>query len=210
MHAPASAAIFYHKALQVCPPLLALVQAGRGGQVNAEFLRITTKPLQSKFMYQLDHFSDKLLQIFTSKGGVKGKKIKEALAITDSEGVHPEKPCDIPKGRSRLVLQGVSGLRADDAERDISNTVMGIYTIRRNGDGGPEDVGIVIEGIKVMENVGSVIVGLIMLLGLMYALDLSFPDNLKYTFEFLQKVVMNLDGHKLNAKIQQLKIKLFA
>ena len=53
-------------------------------KVNAEFLRITTKPLQSKFMYQLDHFSDKLLQIFTSKGGVKGKKIKEALAITDS------------------------------------------------------------------------------------------------------------------------------
>lgn len=34
MHAPASAAIFYHKALQVCPPLLALVQAGRGGQVK--------------------------------------------------------------------------------------------------------------------------------------------------------------------------------
>ena len=52
-------------------------------KVNAEFLRITTKPLQSKFMYQLDHFSDKLLKIFSSKGGVKGKKIKEALAITD-------------------------------------------------------------------------------------------------------------------------------
>ncbi|KAF3843775.1 hypothetical protein F7725_002624 [Dissostichus mawsoni] len=55
---------------------------------------------------------------------------------------------------------------SEDAERDIPNTVMGIYTIRRNGDGGPEDVGIVREGIKVMENVGSVIVGLIMLLGL--------------------------------------------
>ncbi|KAJ7983854.1 hypothetical protein DPEC_G00370520 [Dallia pectoralis] len=38
----------------------------------------------------------------------------------------------------------------------------------------------------------------------------SFPDNLKYSFEFFQKVVINLDGHKLNAKIQQMKIKLFA
>ena len=95
-------------------------------------------------------------------------------------------------------------------QRGTFPTVMGIYTIRRNGDGGPEDVGIVMEGIKVMENVGSVIVGLIMLSGLMYALDLSFPDNLKYAFEFLQKVVMNLDGQKLNAKIQQLQIKLFA
>ena len=64
-------------------------------------------------------------------------------------------------------------------------------------DGEPDDVGIVMGGIKVLSNVGSVIVGLIMLI---YALDLSFPDNLKYTFEFFQKVIMNLDGHKLNAK----------
>ncbi|KAF3855361.1 hypothetical protein F7725_023416 [Dissostichus mawsoni] len=186
-------------------------------EVNAEFLRITTKPLQSKFMYQLDHFSDKLLQIFTSKGGVKGKKIKEALAITDlCDNINTRRECILKSLVIYLNEDPDSFFKeylasaADDAERDISNTVMGIYTIRRNGDGGPEDVGIVIEGIKVMENVGSVIVGLIMLLGLIYALDLSFPDNLKYTFEFLQKVVMNLDGHKLNAKIQQLKIKLFA
>ncbi|KAJ8393736.1 hypothetical protein AAFF_G00057890 [Aldrovandia affinis] len=97
---------------------------------------------------------------------------------------------------------------AEDAERDIK--VMGIYTIRRDGNEKPEDVGIVIEGIKVLNNFGSVIMGFIMLFGLIYALDLSFPDNLKYTFEFFQKIIMNLDGHKLNTKIQQLKIKLFA
>ncbi|KAF3859916.1 hypothetical protein F7725_000171 [Dissostichus mawsoni] len=104
-------------------------------EVNAEFLRITTKPLQSKFMYQLDHFSDKLLQIFTSKGGVKGKKIKEALAITDlcdntinQEGVHPEKPCNIPNEDPDSFFKEYLASAADDAERDISNTVMGIYT----------------------------------------------------------------------------------
>ena len=42
----------------------------------------------------------------------------------------------------------------------------------------------------------------IMLFGLIYALDLSFPDKLKYTFEFDQKILMNLDGHRLNKKIQ--------
>lgn len=89
-------------------------------------------------------------------------------------------------------------------------TVTGIYTIRREGVVEPEDVGIVIEGIEVLTDMGSVIMGFIMLFGLIYALDLSFPDNLKYTFEFFQKVIMNLDGHKLNAKIQQLKLKLFA
>ncbi|KAA8595963.1 hypothetical protein FQN60_011254 [Etheostoma spectabile] len=92
--------------------------------VNAEFMRITTKPQQSKFMSQLDHFSDKLMQIFKSKGGVKRQRIKEAQAT-------------------------------ENAERDLATTVMGIYVIRRDGDQEPEDVGVVIEGIKVLNNLGS-------------------------------------------------------
>ncbi len=52
-------------------------------KVNDEFLRINTKPLQSKFLAPLDHFSEKLLQIFQSKGGVKGQKMK-ILAIKDA------------------------------------------------------------------------------------------------------------------------------
>ncbi|CAL8319147.1 unnamed protein product [Arctogadus glacialis] len=51
--------------------------------VNEEFLRITTKPLQTKFLAQLDHFSEKLIQIFESQGCVKGQKIKRILAIKD-------------------------------------------------------------------------------------------------------------------------------
>lgn len=96
----------------------------------------------------------------------------------------------------------------EDAENEIPNTVMGIYKIRR-GDC-TEDIGVVIEGVKVLSNLDCVILAFIMLFGLIYALDLSFPDNLKYTFEFIQKILMNLEGHRLNAKIQQLKIKLFA
>lgn len=37
-------------------------------------------------------------------------------------------------------------------------------------------------------------------------IDLSFPDNL----DFLQKIVMDGDGHKLNVKMMHLKIKIFA
>lgn len=48
-----------------------------------------------------------------------------------------------------------------------------------------------------------------MLFGLIYDLDLAFPENLKYT-KFFQKIIINMDGHKLNIKIQQLKIKLFS
>ncbi|KAK0149679.1 hypothetical protein N1851_009561 [Merluccius polli] len=151
-------------------------------EVNEEFLWITTKPLQTKFLAQLDHFSEKLFQIFESKGGVKGQKIKRILAIKDEPSA------------------------AEDAE-NIVDTVMGIHTVRQFEE--PDDIGVVIEGVKVLNNVGSATMAFIMLFGLIYALDLSFPDNLKYTFEFVQKILMNLDGHRLNTKIQQLKIKLF-
>ncbi|KAL4008146.1 hypothetical protein ACER0C_001998 [Sarotherodon galilaeus] len=46
--------------------------------------------------------------------------------------------------------------------------------------------------------------------GLIYALDLSYPNDLKYTFEFCQKILMNLDGQRLSAKMQQMKMKMFA
>ncbi|KAL7825962.1 hypothetical protein SRHO_G00337000 [Serrasalmus rhombeus] len=98
----------------------------------------------------------------------------------------------------------------EEAEGDITATVMGIYSIKSQGHQEPDDVGVVIEGIKVMNNISTVINAFIVLFGLIYALDLAYLDSMKYTFEFVQKILMNLDGHKLNVKIQQLKIKLFA
>ncbi|KAF5892345.1 sterile alpha motif domain-containing protein 3-like, partial [Clarias magur] len=62
-------------------------------EINAEFLRITTKPLRSKFLAQLDHFSEKLIQIFNKKGGVKGQKIKAVLAIKDSCDIDIKREC---------------------------------------------------------------------------------------------------------------------
>ncbi|KAJ4921389.1 hypothetical protein JOQ06_025971 [Pogonophryne albipinna] len=138
---------------------------------------------------------------------------EEAFAISDSfENIHIKRGCILRSIAIYLNEDPDSFFKeyqaSEDAKRDMANTVMGIYTLQRDVDGQPEDVGIVIEGNIVMDNLGSVIVGFVMLLGLIYALDLSFPDNLKHTFEFMQKVVMNLDGHKLNGKIESLKIKL--
>ncbi len=48
-------------------------------QINAEFRRITTLPLQTKFLSQLDRFSDDLLKVFTKKGGVIRKRIQDVM-----------------------------------------------------------------------------------------------------------------------------------
>ncbi|KAI2648642.1 Zinc finger protein 526 [Labeo rohita] len=48
-----------------------------------EFSRITTIPLVSKFMGQLDHFSSQLLKNFKKKGGVAAQKITDILSVLD-------------------------------------------------------------------------------------------------------------------------------
>uniref|UniRef100_A0A1A8NYI1 Si:ch211-193k19.2 n=1 Tax=Nothobranchius rachovii TaxID=451742 RepID=A0A1A8NYI1_9TELE len=104
-----------------------------------------------------------------------------------------------------LFKEYLTSSTEDERLRSTAATVMGIYTIRRM----PEDVGVVIEG-TVMNNLGSVIMAFIVLFGLIYALDLSYPNDLKYTFEFCQKILMNLDGLRLSTKMQQMKLKMLA
>ncbi|KAI4880885.1 hypothetical protein NFI96_008409 [Prochilodus magdalenae] len=95
--------------------------------------------------------------------------------------------------------------------REMEKMVLGVYVVRHEGADStdpPEDVGIVIEGCTVLQDLGDVASGCAVLLGLIYSLNLSYPKDLRYTFEFLQKVLMELDGNKLSNKVQVLKNKL--
>lgn len=52
-------------------------------QVNAEFSRITTVPLLSTFLSQLDYYTDKLMGVFRKKGGKAGRNISLIVAAMD-------------------------------------------------------------------------------------------------------------------------------
>ncbi|KAL7857968.1 hypothetical protein AOLI_G00180700 [Acnodon oligacanthus] len=92
--------------------------------------------------------------------------------------------------------------------QEMEQTILGIFAIKKEGvepTNELEDVGIIIEGVKVLYDLGNVANAVCVLFGLMYVLDLSYPTNLKYTFEVLQKLVMELDGRHLSRKAQVLK-----
>ena len=72
----------------------------------------------------------------------------------------------------------------------------------------PEDVGIVVEGVQVLSGLKDVATACALLFGIIYDLNLSYPADLRYTFKFIQKILMELDTHRLSAKIQVLKNKL--
>uniref|UniRef100_A0A8C6WM81 Uncharacterized protein n=1 Tax=Neogobius melanostomus TaxID=47308 RepID=A0A8C6WM81_9GOBI len=99
--------------------------------------------------------------------------------------------------------------RCPDADSNVEQTVMGIFLFRRAQYGFVEDIWIIIESFMVIIRVPSVIRVFVLLFSLIYALDLNYPNKLKYTFEFVKKVIMLMDGHRLNTKIQRLKMKMY-
>lgn len=84
----------------------------------------------------------------------------------------------------------------------------GIFVIKDTADNEACDVGIVLEGVAVLWDLDSVAFATSMLFGLIYALNLQYPTKLRFTFEILQKLIMELDGGELSIKAQNFKSKL--
>lgn len=100
----------------------------------------------------------------------------------------------------------------EDNQETMEQTILGVFTIKKEGaepTDDLEDVGIIMEGVEVLHDLGNIANAAAILFGLMYSLDLSYPTKLRYTFEVLQKVVLELDGNQLSTKAQVLKTKLF-
>uniref|UniRef100_A0A8C1VIW5 Uncharacterized protein n=1 Tax=Cyprinus carpio TaxID=7962 RepID=A0A8C1VIW5_CYPCA len=78
---------------------------------------------------------------------------------------------------------------------DIKKTVLGICVVKHEFADAPEDtedIGIVLEGVEVLSGLGNVALA-----------------TFHYTFKVLQKIILELDSHKLSAIAQALKTKLF-
>ncbi|XP_077953602.1 uncharacterized protein LOC120826975 [Gasterosteus aculeatus] len=52
-------------------------------EINAEFMRVTTVPLETKFLAQLDKHTSKLLEVIRSKGGRVKELTKATLQVLD-------------------------------------------------------------------------------------------------------------------------------
>ncbi|XP_025755151.1 uncharacterized protein LOC102075874 isoform X2 [Oreochromis niloticus] len=128
-------------------------------EVSAEFKRITTIHLQSKFFSQLDSYSANLMKIYAKKGGIQGRKIKTIMApATQTAAVEVRREC-ILKGLCVYLNEDPEKLVKDYLDVDksiataIAETVFGICVIRSEGaepGDDPQDVMIVLEGVEVM------------------------------------------------------------
>lgn len=186
-------------------------------EINAEFKRITTVPLQSKFLSQLDLHSDNLFKLFRQKGGQLARRLQttiDQMAECDDIDAGREyviKGLCIYMGEDpKSLVQEYVGMDEVSINGAIQGTTVGVYVLKQHAAcDESEDVGIILEGIKVLQYLDNVPLAVAMLFGLMYSLNLSYPVDLRYTFEVIQKIFMELDGDKLSNKVLHLKNRLF-
>lgn len=96
-------------------------------------------------------------------------------------------------------------LTYQDGDEDTTGELMKIVT---TGGGIPAArAKIVLEGTEVLTDVG-IPRACALLMGLIYALNLSYPKQLKNTFEVYQKIFLELDDLKASPKVMLLKNKL--
>ncbi|KAG9278086.1 hypothetical protein AMEX_G5884 [Astyanax mexicanus] len=182
-------------------------------EINHEFLRITTVPLQPRFLASLDKHHSKLTEMIRKKGGVVREKTQNILKVLDQVGT-----CLV---LVHISVWFTSNAEQDDiikyyfalykeAEAELKASTMAVFVIRENEDPlqSPHEIGIVLEGVEVLSELLSVAHAFAMLFGLIYAVNLSYPRKLKYTFDALQKIFMEIEPKKMTRKVCSLSVKL--
>ncbi|XP_057196120.1 uncharacterized protein LOC130557969 isoform X3 [Triplophysa rosa] len=185
-------------------------------EINAEFLRITTLPLQSRFLASLDRQSSQLLQVIRSKGGVLREKTKDTIKVMDqSLDIDIRRECLLKclimylgEDASCLIKEYQADQR-EEAEREFEKTTMAVFVIRESDAlSHALDISIVIDGVEVLNKLPSVACACTMMIGLIYALNLKYPEGLKYTFEAFQKILMDIENKQMSRRVQNLSSKL--
>ncbi|CAM4427737.1 unnamed protein product [Leuciscus chuanchicus] len=157
----------------------------------------------------LEFYTPKLLAIFTCKGGVLGRRLNEKI---DPMLQNPDKNIDMMRDVVLRCLICYLGEKEDDLIQeyncdngDILQHIMKIAICKRDYQ---EDFSIILEGMQVMAGLENLARACAVLLGLTYALNLTYPKELRHTFEAFQKLFLELDVCKVSPKLLTLKNKL--
>ncbi|XP_036965764.1 uncharacterized protein LOC119025861 isoform X4 [Acanthopagrus latus] len=111
------------------------------------------------------------------------------------------------------LIKEYEDVSQEAVKEDCSQHLMKVIVICQNLEQESQDlsyVSVVIEGKEVLEDCRSVANACLLLMGVIYAVNLSYPLKLKYTFEVFQKMLLELDALKMSSKVQALHRKLLA
>ncbi|KAL6483860.1 hypothetical protein MHYP_G00087320 [Metynnis hypsauchen] len=189
-------------------------------QICEEFFRVTNKDLLETFRAAIDKYTTKLLRLYRARKGAFGHDMEDLLRNLD------EKTSDIVAHRKSAVLEGLplflredptklfkKCLGTDPEDGQTKGVSVGVLVVLEDevsvasSSANIQNISIVLEEIIVLEKLSDIPTGLAYLFGLIYALNLSYPKELKYTFDAVQNVFMEL-GSGCTQRVRSLQNKL--
>ncbi|XP_039856455.1 uncharacterized protein LOC120714349 isoform X1 [Simochromis diagramma] len=188
-------------------------------QICVEFSRITTKDLMGTFMTALDTYSLRLIKLY---------RIRKAAFRNDMDSLlqkFDEQVSNIVQHRRTISLEGLpifvrddetklflTCLDTDPVERATRGVTVGILTLLEeyvgpNSQSTVVNTAIVLEEDIILDDLPDLPTAFAYLFGLLYGLNMEFPKELKYTFEAVQHIFMELTS-TCSQRIRSFKTKL--
>uniref|UniRef100_A0A9J7ZUW5 Uncharacterized protein n=1 Tax=Cyprinus carpio carpio TaxID=630221 RepID=A0A9J7ZUW5_CYPCA len=189
-------------------------------EICMEFFRISNVDLLEKFNMSLEKYTTPLLKLYRKRTDAFGEEMKTLLDKLD------EQVSDITTHRKITALKGLPiflrekpacflkmCLDTDPEDHSTKGVKIGILTVVEDDVAAVTslptviNLAIILEEAIVLQDITDLPAAFAYLFGLLYALNMEYPKELKYTFEVIQKIFMDLGG-TCSARVQSLKSKL--
>ncbi|KAI9531558.1 hypothetical protein NQZ68_039760 [Dissostichus eleginoides] len=154
--------------------------------ISEEFHRITSKDLLGMFGAAFDKHVPCLLKLYWARKGAFGQKMEDLLEKLDEQDTDHEER--LLRGVSVAILTVI-----EDDDAAISPIV--------------RDVAVVLEGTIVLHDLPDLSTAFAYLFGLLYAMNIDYPKEMRYTFEAIQTIFYEL-GSRCSQRIRSRKTKL--
>ncbi|KAJ8014671.1 hypothetical protein DPEC_G00018080 [Dallia pectoralis] len=163
-----------------------------------EFMRLVSADLLQVFFDGLDKYVPKLIGLYR----VRDRSVTELHNLLHSLDVETSN-----QKRRAVALLGLPYYLKEDPSKFIhicqsaNSEDVGILIITGQEESEHDplskdivDVAVILEERIVLHKIADVAMAFAMLMGLLYSLNIDYPKGLKYTFELIQKVVMDVGG----------------
>ncbi|KAK0134874.1 Sterile alpha motif domain-containing protein 3 [Merluccius polli] len=185
-------------------------------QIVKEFTRLTSMDINS-FYEGLDSHLHKLLQLFRLKRFEEIEEMTSLMESLDKDASNQRKRAAALQGLPWYMKENPSTFmkrcEPTEPEEDVmKGMVIGLLLVvedvKEPLPASYKEIAIVIEEKIVMRHLGDVPNAFVNMMGLLYMLNLSYPKDLKYTFEVIQRLFMGIGSEVCTPKVHSLKNKL--
>ncbi|KAL6472579.1 hypothetical protein MHYP_G00187670 [Metynnis hypsauchen] len=188
----------------------AIVAEMKKKKIEAEFARLTSSDLWDTFVSGLDQYLERFLQMYKAKSHCI-QTLSSLLSLLDDDNSVQRKRAVILRGLPHFLREDPSKLlktaETTESEEQMAKGVnIGILLIQEEED--VLDFSMVLEEQIVLNGIRDFPHAVAMLVGLLFALNIDYPKELRYTFEVIQKVLLNIGGEQCSARDHGLRNRL--